>query len=39
VFSQAATSEHVEDFAEMLGIECLFIDGETSLRSFKQQLR
>ncbi|MCL4202319.1 MAG: L-arabinose isomerase [Pirellulaceae bacterium] len=39
VFSQAATAEHIEDFAEMLGIECLFIDGQTSLRSFKQQLR
>jgi L-arabinose isomerase len=38
-FSQAATSEHIEDLAEMVGIECLFIDGETSLRSFKQQLR
>lgn len=39
VFSQAATAEHIEDFAEMLGIECLFIDGKTCLRSFKQQLR
>jgi L-arabinose isomerase len=39
VFSQAATAEHIEDFAEMLGIECLFIDGQTSLRNFKQQLR
>jgi L-arabinose isomerase len=38
VFSQAATAEHIEDFAEMLGIECLFIDSQTSLRSFKQQL-
>jgi L-arabinose isomerase len=39
VFSQAATSEHVEDFAEMLGIECLFIDGQTRLRDFRHQLR
>ncbi|TVS20735.1 MAG: L-arabinose isomerase [Planctomycetaceae bacterium] len=38
-FSQAATAEHIEDFAEMLGIECLFIDEQTSVRSFKQQLR
>jgi L-arabinose isomerase len=39
VFSQAATSEHIEDFAEMVGIECLFIDQETRLREFKRQLR
>jgi L-arabinose isomerase len=39
VFSQAASSEHIEDFAEMIGVECLFIDGETRLRDFKQQLR
>jgi len=39
VFSQAATSEHVEDLAEMVGIECLFIDRQTRLREFKQQLR
>ena len=39
VFSQALTSEHIEDFAEMIGIECLFIDQQTHLREFKQQLR
>jgi L-arabinose isomerase len=38
VFSQAATAEHIEDFAEMVGIECLFIDGQTRLREFKRQL-
>ncbi|MBM4090165.1 MAG: L-arabinose isomerase [Planctomycetes bacterium] len=38
VFSQAATSEHLEDFAEMLGIECLFIDETTRLREFKRHL-
>jgi L-arabinose isomerase len=38
VFSQAAGSEHIEDFAEMIGVECLFIDGETRLREFKRQL-
>lgn len=38
-FSQSANSEHIEDLAEMLGIECLFIDADTSLRSFRQQLR
>ena len=39
VFSQALTSEHIEDFAEMIGIECLFIDQQTLIREFKQQLR
>jgi L-arabinose isomerase len=39
VFSQAATAEHIEDFAEMAGVECLFIDQHTRLREFKQQLR
>ncbi len=39
VFSQAATSEQIEDFAEMVGIECLFIDNQTRLREFKHQLR
>jgi len=38
-FSQAATAEHIEDFAEMAGVECLFIDQHTRLREFKQQLR
>ena len=38
VFSQAATSEQIEDFAEMVGIECLFIDNQTRLREFKHQL-
>ncbi|TWU41996.1 L-arabinose isomerase [Novipirellula artificiosorum] len=39
VFSQPLTSEHFEDFAEIMGVECLFIDADTRLRSFKQQLR
>jgi L-arabinose isomerase len=38
VFSQAATSEMIEDFAEMVDVECLFIDDETRLREFKRQL-
>lgn len=38
VLSQAATSEQIEDFAEMAGVECLFIDGQTQLRDFKRQL-
>ena len=39
VFSQAVTSEQIEDLAEMVSLECLFIDAETRLRDFKQQLR
>ena len=39
VYSQAATSEHIEDLAEMIGMECLFIDRETRLREFRQQVR
>lgn len=39
VFSQAIGAEHFEDFAEMTGQECVVIDAETRLRSFKQSLR
>jgi len=38
-FSQALGSEPVADLAEMLGIECLRIDGQTRLEDFKNQLR
>ena len=38
-FSYAVTTEHMEDFAEIAGLELLVIDAETELRSFKQQLR
>ncbi|MDQ2862122.1 MAG: L-arabinose isomerase, partial [Bacteroidota bacterium] len=38
-FSQNLTSEHLEDFADMAGIEIVFIDKETKLRDFKNQLR
>jgi L-arabinose isomerase len=39
VFSHAITSEQIEDFAEMLDLECRFIDAQTRIRDFKQQLR
>ena len=39
VFSQALSSEPLDDLAEMLGIECLLIDSDTRLRDFKNQLR
>ena len=38
-FSQALTSESIEDFAEMIGVECLRIDAQTRVGDFKNQLR
>lgn len=38
-FSLALNSEHLSDFAEMLGIEFLRIDGATELHSFRNELR
>jgi L-arabinose isomerase len=38
-FSMALTKEHLVDFAEMAGIECLTIDSDTSIPSFKNELR
>jgi L-arabinose isomerase len=38
-FSQALTPEHLEDYAEMAGIEMLLIDEETRLRDFRNELR
>lgn len=38
-FSQAVTTEMLEDFAEMAGIELVVIDAQTRVRDFKQQLR
>jgi L-arabinose isomerase len=37
-FSQAVTTEMLEDFAAMAGIEVLVIDTDTKLRQFKQEL-
>jgi len=37
-FSYAVTTEHMEDFAEIAGLELAVIDARTELRSFKQQL-
>ncbi len=39
VFSQVLTVDDLEMFAEMSGIECLIIDRDTSIRSFKKELR
>jgi len=38
-FSLALTVEHLEDFAEMAGIEFLLIDEKTELMEFKKELR
>ncbi len=38
-FSQALTTEHLADFAEIAGVELILIDGETKLREFRQMLR
>jgi L-arabinose isomerase len=38
-FTQAVGLEHLEDFASMLGIECLVINKETDMRGFRNVLR
>ena len=38
-YSYAVTSEMLEDFATIAGIEMLRIDADTKLSSFKQELR
>jgi L-arabinose isomerase len=38
-FSLALNAQHMEDFAEMAGIEYLLIDGNTRVREFKNELR
>ncbi len=38
-FSYDVTSEHMQDFAEMAGIEMLLIDEHTRLSDFKKELR
>lgn len=39
VFSQTIKTTHLEDLAEMLGIELLVIDQDTTVREFKQTLK
>jgi len=39
VFSKSLTTDFIEDFAEMAGIELVVIDQETRLRDFKEKLR
>jgi L-arabinose isomerase len=35
----ALTAEHLEDFADMAGVEFLLIDEDTDLSEFKKELR
>ncbi len=39
VLSQAVTAEQIEDFAEILGVECLKIDAQSRVGDIKNQLR
>ncbi|HEY8965460.1 MAG TPA: L-arabinose isomerase, partial [Candidatus Methylacidiphilales bacterium] len=39
LFSYAVTTEHLEDFASIAGIELAVIDGGTKLRDFRRDLR
>ena len=38
VYSQAVTTEFIEDFAEIAGVELVVIDKNTTVRQFKDQL-
>lgn len=38
-FSQNLTTEHIESFAEMVGVELVVIDKNTTLRQLKNELR
>lgn len=38
-YSQNLTAEHLQDFAEMAGIECVLIGKETNLRQLKNELK
>ncbi len=38
-FGYAVTAGHLQDFADMAGIEFLLIDGNTKLEDFKKELR
>jgi len=38
-FSQALNTQHMLDFAEMAGIECLVINDQTDINQFKKEIR
>jgi L-arabinose isomerase len=37
--SKALTVEHLQDFADIAGLECLRIDANTNVRSFSNELK
>jgi L-arabinose isomerase len=39
VFSKSISTEYIEDFAEMAGVELVVIDRDTNYRVFKDQLK
>ncbi|CCH51745.1 L-arabinose isomerase [Fibrisoma limi BUZ 3] len=39
VYSQNLTTEHIEDFADIFGVELVVIDRNTNLRQLKNELR
>jgi L-arabinose isomerase len=39
VYSYNVTSQHVRDFAEIAGVECLVIDAKTDLNQFRNEIR
>jgi L-arabinose isomerase len=39
VYSQNLTTEHIEDFADIFGVELVVIDKNTTLRQLKNELR
>ena len=39
VFSQSVTTECLEDYAEIAGVECLVINEKTTIADFKKELR
>ncbi|RYE12746.1 MAG: L-arabinose isomerase, partial [Rickettsiales bacterium] len=38
-YSQNLTSEHLQDFAAIAGIECVVIDQDTKLNQLRNELR
>jgi L-arabinose isomerase len=38
-FSQVVTARHIEDFADMAGIEYVLINDHTDVSAFKKELR
>jgi L-arabinose isomerase len=38
-FSQALTSKHLSDFADMAGVEFLLVDDDTNVSEFKKELK